>query len=75
MLLPTFYLIFRASSEKIGQIWMDAIELTLRSSHLLKPTNSLNAPYNSQMSKASSGELYSGSNNTLSKPQNSSDTM
>ncbi len=40
MLLPTFYLIFRASSETIGQIWMDAIELTLRSSHLIKPTNS-----------------------------------
>jgi hypothetical protein len=37
ILLPTFYLIFRAPSEKIGQIWMDALELTLRSSHLLKP--------------------------------------
>jgi hypothetical protein len=36
MLLPTFYLIFRAPSEKIGNIWMEAIELTLKSSHLIK---------------------------------------
>ena len=38
MLLPTFYLIFRAPSNKIGSIWMEAIELALKSSHLLKPS-------------------------------------
>ena len=45
MLLPTFYLIFRAPSEKIGNIWMEAIELTLKSSHLIKPslTNNINS--------------------------------
>jgi len=42
MLLPTFYLIFRAPSENIGNIWMEAIELTLKSSHLLKPSSSAN---------------------------------
>ena len=47
MLLPAFYLIFRAPSEKIGNIWMDALELTLKSSHLLKPptTNYLNGSF------------------------------
>ena len=35
-LLPTFYLIFRAPSERIGNIWMDALELTMRSSNLVK---------------------------------------
>lgn len=59
MLLPTFYLIFRASSETIGQIWMDAIELTLRSSHLLKPTNSLNVSYNSQLNKTNDQQTNS----------------
>lgn len=46
ILLPTFYLIFRAPSENVGQIWMEAIELALRSqasinnssSAVLKPT-------------------------------------
>lgn len=37
ILLPTFYLIFRAPSEKVGNIWMEAIELALKSSHLAKP--------------------------------------
>jgi hypothetical protein len=35
-LLPTFYLIFRAPSERIGNIWMDALELTMKSSNLIK---------------------------------------
>lgn len=55
MLLPAFYLIFRAPSEKIGNIWMDALELTLRSSHLLKPptTNYLNGSFSGGGSTAS----------------------
>lgn len=66
MLLPTFYLIFRASSETIGQIWMDAIELTLRSSHLLKvPTqNTLNGTYNNQLSQNSNDLNSSQSSNS-----------
>jgi hypothetical protein len=69
MLLPTFYLIFRAPSEKIGNIWMDAIELTLKSSHLLKPSSSLNATFQSQFisNKVNSNELHSLSNATITK--------
>ena len=40
ILLPTFYLIFRAPSEKIGNIWMEAIELALKTSNLTKPLSS-----------------------------------
>jgi hypothetical protein len=35
ILLPTFYLIFRAQSEKIGNIWMESIELSMKSANLL----------------------------------------
>ncbi|RNA15501.1 oxysterol-binding -related 8 isoform X4 [Brachionus plicatilis] len=38
ILLPTFYLIFRTASEKIGNIWMESIELALKTSNLTKPT-------------------------------------
>ena len=65
MLLPTFYLIFRAPSEKIGNIWMDAIELTLKSGHLLKPTGCLNATYNSQLMTSKLNDSQAGSNTTL----------
>lgn len=69
MLLPTFYLIFRAPSEKIGNIWMDAIELTLKSSHLLKPSSSLNTTFNSQFvsNKVNTNDLHSLSNVTITK--------
>lgn len=42
ILLPTFYLIFRAPSENIGQIWMEAIELALRSQANLASSNNNN---------------------------------
>jgi hypothetical protein len=42
MLLSRFYLIFRAPSQKIGNIWMEAIELILKNSHLLKTNCSNN---------------------------------
>ncbi len=63
MLLPTFYLIFRAPSEKIGNIWMDALELTLKSSHLLKPpaTNYMNGSFASSSLSTS----VSASNSTI----------
>ena len=63
MLLPTFYLIFRSPSEKIGNIWMDALELTLKSSHLLKPptTNYINGSFASSSLNTS----ISASNSTI----------
>lgn len=66
MLLPTFYLIFRAPSETIGQIWMDAIELTLHSSHLLKkPLVNINSPlYNTQINGKSLLDISSASSNS-----------
>lgn len=38
MLLPTFYLIFRAPSERVGNIWMEAIELALLKANNLTTT-------------------------------------
>ncbi|CAF1099814.1 unnamed protein product, partial [Brachionus calyciflorus] len=60
ILLPTFYLIFRAPSEKVGNIWMEAIELALKTSNLPKRlTNSttssnLNESFRSTKSASSS---------------------
>ena len=65
MLLPAFYLIFRAPSEKIGNIWMEAIELALKSSHLVNKSS-----MNSRISSATLSNITSanwitthGSNN------------
>jgi hypothetical protein len=66
MLLPTFYLIFRAPSEKIGNIWMEAIELTLKSSNLIKP--SLTNNINSQLSLTNQQNQDSKSKSTLPVP-------
>ncbi len=88
MLLPAFYLIFRASSEKIGNIWMDALELTLKSSHLLKPptTNYLNGSFASVNStnesttttttkQQTNSSLLTSSNLTLTNVNNQNKTI
>jgi hypothetical protein len=58
MLLPTFYLIFRAPSESIGKIWMEAIQTTITiSGQLLIPpipsVSKLNESFRSTLSVAS----------------------
>ena len=69
MLLPTFYLIFRAPSNKIGSIWMEAIELALKSSHLLKPsptnlTNLSTQIVNNSDSKSNRSSVLQSSNSS-----------
>jgi hypothetical protein len=66
MLLPTFYLIFRAPSENIGNIWMEAIELTLKSGHLLKPSSSIGTNQNtSNVCATNLNETFRSNNSTL----------
>ncbi|XP_043914937.1 oxysterol-binding protein-related protein 5 isoform X2 [Protopterus annectens] len=59
--LPSSYLIFRAPSESDGRCWMDALELALRCSSLLKITSSKqgkDGDLNSSLDAANIG-LYS----------------
>ena len=75
-LLPTFYLIFLAPSERIGNIWMDALELTMKSSNLIKrvlnttpstPQISNSCPSSSQTSNNMINSSSSQSNDQSTK--------
>ncbi|GCB64243.1 hypothetical protein scyTo_0000255 [Scyliorhinus torazame] len=56
--LPSSYLIFRAASESDGRCWMDALELALRCSSLLKRNTVKDGDLNCSMDATHTG-LYS----------------
>lgn len=75
MLLPTFYLIFRAPSEKVGNIWMEAIELALKSSNLIKPQSFISTNTTSPSSTSALNDSFKSNESTSKTNYESSQSL